>query len=96
MSKTLKAFKDAVGRAEELWRGQRRGRTAYEDVVIAIGLAERSQFEASPHVGSYSQADQKEFDRLSNYLRDMKGVIIRPNLKARSNTQPYPGPVNIV
>jgi predicted transposase YdaD len=94
MPKTLKAFKDAVGQAQEAWRNQQNGKVFYEDVVLALDTAEKRRYEASQHKGSYSQDDQKEFYRLSNYLRDMKGVIIRPNLKR--NTQPYPGPVNIV
>jgi len=91
----LESFKKAVGDAEQLWRDLSRGGEAtYVDVVYALSVAETRQHDASEKRGSYSTDKKGELDRLSNILRDMRGVIVKPNMKR--GTQPYPGPVNIV
>jgi hypothetical protein len=90
----LEAFKEAVGQAEQLWRAQRKGKATYEEVVFALEIADKKQYEASQQRGSYSTDKQGELARLYNVLRDMRGVIIKPDLKRTA--QPYPGPVNIV
>jgi len=97
MSREVDAFKEAVGQAEQLWRDQRKGRAMYEEVVSALDTAEIKRYEASQQLEGYSAGDKTEFYRISTVLRDMKNVITRPiPLNAKSHTQPYPGPVNIV
>jgi hypothetical protein len=95
MSKELDAFKDAVSQAERMWHDLAKNReVTYDDVVYALSVAEARQSDASEKRDSYSSDMQKELDRLSGHLRDMRNVVIRPNLKR--TTQIYIGPVNIV